>query len=117
MMMKKMRCFFLLGLTIASISGLRAQAAPTKDEVSEMQAVSLLEIYPNPTSSYLNIEQQQFDGSISQLRITDLSGHMVYQIQEKFTQLSIFVGNWQKGVYMVFFRQGNKEVMKKIVVQ
>lgn len=108
---------FLLGLMIVSTSGLRAQAEPVKDEISEMETVSLLAIYPNPTSDYLSIEQQQFDGSISQLRITDLSGHMVYQIQEKFTQLSIFVGEWKKGVYMVFFRQGNKEVMKKIVVQ
>ncbi|MEP2023861.1 MAG: T9SS type A sorting domain-containing protein [Reichenbachiella sp.] len=83
----------------------------------ELNSKQLLEIYPNPTSEYLNISQQQFDGSISQLEIVDLSGHTIYKVTERFTQLSIFVGNWQKGIYMVFFRQGNTEVKHKIVVQ
>ncbi|MEO9967413.1 MAG: T9SS type A sorting domain-containing protein [Reichenbachiella sp.] len=79
--------------------------------------IDLVEIYPNPASEYLNIEQQYFDGNISQLEIIDLAGHSVYKINEKFTQLSIYVGNWKKGLYMVFFKKGEHEVVHKIVVQ
>lgn len=116
--MRKILVIVCAGLLLQSNVGLaQNQTLHTFKEKGTAKEVSLLEIYPNPVSEYLNITQQQFDGSISQLEIIDLSGDTVYKVNEKFTQLSIFVGNWQKGIYMVFFRQGNTKVIRKIVVQ
>ncbi|SMD32957.1 Por secretion system C-terminal sorting domain-containing protein [Reichenbachiella faecimaris] len=118
--MKRIKMIALFGLLIWSdgLSAQNQQVNTVKElgKVKEFKTVDLLKIYPNPVSEYLNITQQQFDGSTSQLEIIDLSGHTIYEVKETFTQLSIFVGNWQKGIYMVFFRQGDAKVMHKIVV-
>ena len=117
--MNKIPAIIFIGLLIWSNNLLAQYSEPAvKDKKgTSNNGLILLEVYPNPVSEYLNITQQHFDGSVSQLEIIDLSGHTVYEVKERFTQLSIFVGNWRKGIYMVFFRQGDAEVMKKIVVQ
>lgn len=117
--MKKITYSLVIGLIAAIVQVAGAKNSGMQwNAGNAMQEIDLLiDIYPNPTSEYLNIKQLQFDGSISQLEIIDLSGHTVYQVNEKFTQLSIYVGAWQKGIYMVFFRQGDKEIMNKIVVK
>ena len=116
--MKRILVIILIGILIIQENLLADELMKNAgDSFSVSYDQPLLAIYPNPTSEYLNIAQTQFDGSISQLEIIDLSGHTMYSINEKFTQLSIYVGNWRKGLYMVIFHQGNNEVMHKIQVQ
>ncbi|WP_422360085.1 T9SS type A sorting domain-containing protein [Reichenbachiella sp.] len=83
----------------------------------DLGLTSTIEIFPNPAVEYLNIKRIQFDGQASRLEIMDLSGRNVYQVNETFTELSIFVGNWKKGIYMIHHKQGDLESMYKVVVQ
>ncbi|MEO9849321.1 MAG: T9SS type A sorting domain-containing protein [Reichenbachiella sp.] len=117
--MKKITYGLLIGLMVTTGQTIASNDFGNEFHINgTVQATDLLiDIYPNPTSKYLNVKQLQFDGSISQLEVFDLSGHTVYYVNEKFTQLSIYVGTWKKGVYVVFFRQGDKEITHKIVVQ
>lgn len=119
-MMKKILAVAVV-LILVSIEGTQARSEPSAkgstQQAVELDQTDLLEIYPNPVSEYLNISQQHFDGETSQLEIIDLSGNIVYEVKERFTQLSIFVGNWQKGIYLVFFCRGDVKVTHKIVVE
>lgn len=115
--MKSITCTLLFAaFSVIDFTALQSQPINHNKETAAF-SIELLEIYPNPTSDYLNIVQQHFDGKASQLEIVDLSGHTVYHVNEKFTQLSIYVGNWKKGIYMVFFHKGDKDFTYKIVVQ
>lgn len=118
-MMKKIVTHLVLAIVVWIIGGFSLKSQGFYIEKSE-EWITIspgIEIYPNPTSEYLNIKPVLFDGANSQVEIMDLSGHMVYHIDETFTELSIFVGNWKKGIYMVYFRHDKTESMHKVIVQ
>ncbi|WP_420582978.1 T9SS type A sorting domain-containing protein [Reichenbachiella sp.] len=83
----------------------------------DLRFASTIEVFPNPVVEYLNVKRIQFDGQKSRLEIMDLSGRIVYEVNETFTELSIFVGNWKKGIYMIHYQQGEVESMYKMIVQ
>lgn len=114
-MIKRIVIVLIFGiLTSSSSSWGRNQLEYTNDWIGDS---SSLEIYPNPAVEYVNIRQTQFNGEASRLEIMDLSGESVYHINEIFTELSIYVGNWRKGVYMIHFNQGESESLQKVIVQ
>ncbi len=88
-------------------------------DVEEHNPVSGLEIYPNPACDFIRI---QFIGTSSRqnIRITDLNGRIIYQNNyhatgETFKEIS--VKNWSKGVYILHITDGDKQSIRKIIVE
>ncbi len=57
-----------------------------------------LRIFPNPASSVLNIE---YEGTIKQLRIFDITGKLVYSRKNDNNQARIDVGELKQGMYVL----------------
>ena len=70
------------------------------------------EIFPNPTTGWINLESLK---SITNVQIFDLSGRLVKTTLEDFNQ--IFLGDLQKGVYVVKINIDGAFVFKKIILK
>lgn len=80
------------------------------ENLSEIEA----SIYPNPSSSQLNVEADVTDASIA---ITDLSGRTLL-VEQFNNEMNIDVTELNDGIYFVIIeKQGSTAIKKKIIVQ
>lgn len=68
-------------------------------------------VYPNPVSSTLSIEADK----LYNIRLTDLTGKLVFQTQMVGLQQSIHTGEWPNGVYFVQLYKDGEVFTQKIV--
>ena len=77
-------------------------------------------IFPNPTSAEYSIRIQGMEGS-TQISIADLTGRVIFREHVEVSAMdNTFRYNaedYPKGVYMISILNGNKTVVKKLVVQ
>jgi len=71
-------------------------------------------IYPNPTSGMVQI---LYSSLISEVKVFDLSGQLVYQTSNSTNTLSIDFADFANGIYMVQFSTINGPIYSKIVKQ
>lgn len=85
-----------------------------KDDLTSSVATGndLLQVFPNPASSHLNISSSE---DVSKVEITDCQGRMLYHSQS--ANNSISLNGFPNGMYIVRVVTGSKEMMKKIVVK
>ncbi len=74
----------------------------------------IVEFYPNPTSSILNINLPQATESI--ITLTDLSGKIVEQYTANTQNFDIDLSNKSKGVYMLKLQFDKQVINQKIIV-
>jgi len=98
--------------------GFSANWSTNTDGVNEISGVEGISLYPNPTTSLLNIEmalENKFEGSIS---IIDVSGRLVYSSDVNASagvfNHSVDVSNLSSGFYLINFvdNQGQRISMK-----
>lgn len=86
--------------------------------IDDVDDVSLIKFYPNPTSGLLIIESKD-DLSEAQIMVTDINGRQISQNSEIKTEASrkilINSNNWSTGLYFVHVINNNKKTIKKIV--
>lgn len=63
-----------------------------------------IKFYPNPTSDNLQIRS---DVQLNNIRITNMLGQQVVELQNPNLSENINVNNWQSGVYIITFISGN----------
>ncbi|KAA1244651.1 T9SS type A sorting domain-containing protein [Aquimarina sp. RZ0] len=84
-------------------------------EVTEFSE-NVLEIYPNPTEGKLTIQLKDIEGE-SNIMIYNLIGGVV----ENFTTTELSVTKdmsaYSSGIYMIQVKNGNKQIVKKLVVK
>lgn len=80
-------------------------------DVNDVEDAFTAELYPNPSSEYLNITSDQLDLSLS---IFDISGKLILKTQANQT---IDVSQWKKGSYIVQMNSSKGRVVKKLLVQ
>ncbi|MEM7104206.1 MAG: choice-of-anchor B family protein [Bacteroidota bacterium] len=75
-----------------------------------------LEIYPNPVKDELTIRIVSTDEQVSQLKIHDLSGRLIYEgtaeLNEGINELKIANPNWAEGMY--FLSASNNDISKPL---
>ena len=77
-----------------------------------------VEIYPNPFTTYLNIEINNFKNTSYGLKIDDLLGRTVFESEINAPFSLINRGQLQSGVYIVKIVQDNEIIVnKKVVIQ
>ncbi len=81
------------------------------DAVNE-QAENGISIYPNPTTSHFTVEGE----GMNHVRVFNLVGQKVYEMECQGESLDINLGNAETGVYMVRISTANGEVTKRITV-
>ena len=82
------------------------------DGVGELATNNQVNIFPNPTTSQINISSQT---KIDKVQITNLLGQVVYQSTPNQKNLTLqLAGN---GMYFITVTANNKTVTQKIIVQ
>lgn len=71
-------------------------------------------IYPNPTSTFLNINLPNNEASL--IRIFNLKGSIIYEKQINSTKHIIDVHYFTKGIYLLNIQTSKKLVNKKIII-
>jgi hypothetical protein len=78
---------------------------------------SKLQVYPNPTKGFLNIQTgPTFNGNI---RVFDLSGKIVYEqqlVESLETIRSVYTLEWTKGIYIVEWHTGETIYRERVVI-
>jgi hypothetical protein len=78
-------------------------------------AIEGLEVYPNPTSSAVNIAVANAENS--EFRVFSISGAEVVGTTEFNSNAKVDVSNWQRGVYFLAVTNGGITTIQKVVVE
>jgi len=77
-------------------------------------SVSSINIYPNPTTKYVTIDNISARASV---RIVGIDGKTILNQKTESNQLVVSVSNWKKGVYLLTVQTENKTIVKKLIVE
>lgn len=78
---------------------------------------SSLIIYPNPSSDYINIQSDQADNIVSEIRILDMAGRELLvqsNIKLGYAAIQLDVSELSKGAYVLEISSENERVSRKI---
>ncbi len=73
-----------------------------------------LKLYPNPASSYVNIETNQV---IQSIQIFDTQSRLIFNQEVHNNQLAIDLTDWSKGIYFVKLNDGINQRTEKIIIR
>ena len=89
-------------------------ANPNSTGINELQALKNISIYPNPTSTLLNIHSQ-LSNLNSQLIITDLLGNEIYKEMLIGIDNTISILTWSNSIYFYEVRRQEGSTRGKFV--
>jgi len=81
------------------------------DEIDEIT----VNIFPNPTSDFINIRSND-DNRIDEISIISLDGRVLEQIQILKTETILNVSDYQSGQYLLMMNKGDNTVVKPITI-
>lgn len=90
-----------------------SKASQITQSINEMTLPSI-SVYPNPVSSYLNIE---CTNAMDKIELLNTVGQSVYVKQSSSKQETINLESIDKGVYILKIDSGKQNILKKIVVR
>lgn len=94
-------------------SGITYRFTPSNMSTNSFDKESTFQIYPNPASDNLTINNQNFNQQIEKVSILDYTGKIVETITSNFEKINIH--RLQKGIYMVQINAENKSFYKKLI--
>lgn len=83
---------------------------------SEFDLDKSINVYPNPTSDYLNYVITN-DAQISSIVINDITGKEIFRNDNANTPAPVNVSELSSGVYFITFKSDNKSATKKFIKQ
>jgi hypothetical protein len=87
------------------------------DSVKLVEVKSHIEVYPNPSSSFFNIESRVLGELIESIEILDLQGTTI-KIFLPYTQLFGFeLQDFARGIYLAKIKTKNSTIIKKIIYE
>ncbi|MES2778924.1 MAG: T9SS type A sorting domain-containing protein [Bacteroidota bacterium] len=96
----------------------KTKLTPSTGVLTLGEDVKNVSVYPNPTSNVLNVLFEA-NSANSTVVITDITGKQVYSQQvesSSFTNHSVDVSNFTKGIYFLSVVNGNSRSVQKVVV-
>lgn len=72
-----------------------------------------MQFYPNPSASMVNIA---FSERVESLKITDLSGRVLFEMLKPETAVSVDVQQWSTGLYMIAATLADETISGKLLV-
>jgi hypothetical protein len=102
-------------LTPNVVPGWKSSSSPTRAE-NVKEAVKSIIVYPNPTSGSVIVAIESEIG-ISQIRVTDVSGKIVYSEVSDSNEVMIDLSQLTNGIYfMEVVTHQNRSVWKKLII-
>ena len=87
----------------------------TVDVAEELSAGSLLRVYPQPASAFVQIELPQ---GTERMRVLDLNGRVVHEFStQNRTSLTLYVNGWSSGMYIVEAISANETTRKRLSIR
>lgn len=74
------------------------------------------QVFPNPATNNF-IVLSPTNNAEQSLQITDISGRIIFKKQNLEASENIDASGWSRGIYFVTVRSGNKQTLRKLVVQ
>ena len=87
-----------------------------KDGVDVLSS-SLMQCYPNPVHSTLNISFDQKLGSNCSIELRNLAGKTIYEMDNVQQKATIDVSNYEAGLYLILLKSDNNMIMHKISIR
>ncbi|MEE1084198.1 MAG: C13 family peptidase [Paludibacteraceae bacterium] len=84
-------------------------------ELTDIQSVDKISIYPNPTDGKLNISNSK--GSIDNIVLTDIAGKVLVEKAVNADQTDIDLSSYNKGIYLVKVVTANDSYIEKVVLK
>jgi len=103
---------FLGNVFMDTVALYEAQDRSTLGTNENVLTSSDIKLYPNPTTNVLNIQTADVN-TIASVRVTDLNGRTVLQIDENIN--SINVSNLQSGLYLINIETSNGNITKRFI--
>ena len=108
----------VIGINECGISAPLTLNIESTISIDEIDAMDGINIYPNPTTNFVNIRNENYQNPISLIEIYDLNGKLVDRIVDisETTQLNFY--SYSKGTYIIkLFNQENVIGTAKIIKQ
>jgi hypothetical protein len=82
----------------------------------DFTGISNLQIYPNPTTDFLNISGEF--GKLTTIQLVDLQGKLLMEssIETPENQLNVDLNGVQKGIYFIHIQSNGKRDIKKVIL-
>jgi len=85
----------------------------TIDNIDEQY--SEIQVYPNPTSSYVHV--QSFNSNIQNIVLMDLTGKILQNVSNPLASQTLDLGDYQSGVYFLRIETNNEIFVRKLIVK
>ena len=79
--------------------------------VDKYEFVNVLELFPNPTSDYLNVNLELTEAMDLQMKVFDISGRLLQTHQKDASnvhQMNVDMSNYANGMYFIMLQIGNE---------
>ncbi len=81
--------------------------------INEVNATKHIEIYPNPTSDYITIENKQ--GTIKTISIYDILGRKLKELPVDHSKITFYVGDLNKACYFIQIKTANEVMNSRFI--
>ncbi len=99
------------------INGKRKNSLTTDVEIKEIKKSNDFKLYPNPASSYINIDFLYMPDSETQIQIIDINGKTVHQQIIESASTRIDVNDLPTGMYYINSVSSDQRMVKKLIIQ
>jgi hypothetical protein len=84
--------------------------------IADMKNQFDLNVYPNPATSYINIDVIGELREPANLQLINILGQVIYELNTQQKNISIPVGQFAAGIYTLQFKSGEKQKIEKVVI-
>jgi len=106
-------------VTVSDVNGCQATATVSVGNnvgINDVELANAISVYPNPTSSVLNIEVP-VEANVIDVTISDLSGRMVHKVNVTgLKRIALDLGGLAEGIYHLNFFTNDSKATKKVVL-
>ena len=84
--------------------------------LEEELAAITFDVYPNPTSSIINVVFRNYDGNTKQIKLFDGFGKLIYEGATA-NSMKLDLSNFPNGIYLLEVIDGDMRTSKKVIIQ
>jgi hypothetical protein len=103
----------------AGTSGLELAETPASQlEKTDLVSIANVSIFPNPANDFVTLQLENIEeGTIAQVRIFELTGKQVFNMQSTSNLQTIDVSQFAKGMYVIHVNTATENFVQKLQVK
>jgi hypothetical protein len=88
-----------------------SQNRPSQERIP-VQATRYIKFYPNPATTFINIELQKSMGKNASFQVFNFLGKKVVDLQDPGTRTRIDLSNYSRGIYIYQLKDQNGKIIE-----